>query len=266
MTDGQLIRLAGQGEQATGGGRSGDLYLEVHIRPHRLFQLEGRDVTLTLTPQPGTPAGNVPFTVIATSTTTSSVTATAAGTLTVVDTGVNVSLNPTAVAPGGTLAMTVTNTGTVPDTFDLSLGGPAALVASLAAGKVTLAAGASQVISIQTQAVNFAVPGALEIPAALAMALDAMDNDRVNYDGFIALGCVIRGETTHYETVAGESARALMDLAVADGLALGNGILTVENDEQAYARARVAEGNKGGTTAEATLAMIALRARFGLDA
>ena len=78
------------------------------------------------------------------------------------------------------------------------------------------------------------VPGALEIPAALAMALDAMEAGGTHYDGFVALGTVIRGETTHYDIVAGESARALMDIAVAESLAIGNGILTVENDEMSF--------------------------------
>jgi 6,7-dimethyl-8-ribityllumazine synthase len=110
---------------------------------------------------------------------------------------------------------------------------------------------------------RIAVPGALEIPAALAMALDAMEAGGKHYDGFVALGCVIRGETTHYDIVAGESARALMDLAIAESLAVGNGILTVENDEQAYARARVAEMNKGGAAAEAALRMIAVREQLG---
>ena len=100
------------------------------------------------------------------------------------------------------------------------------------------------------------VPGALEIPAAVAMAVASAKK----FDGYVALGCVIRGETTHYETVANESARALMDLAVTHRLAVGNGILTVENDEQAWARARVSEMNKGGAAAEAALAMIALKA------
>jgi 6,7-dimethyl-8-ribityllumazine synthase len=103
------------------------------------------------------------------------------------------------------------------------------------------------------------VPGALEIPAALAMAI----RGKKRFDGFVALGCVIRGETTHYETVAGESARALMDLAVEHGLAIGNGVLTVENEEQAWARAKVAELDKGGAAAKAALAMIALKARLG---
>jgi 6,7-dimethyl-8-ribityllumazine synthase len=95
------------------------------------------------------------------------------------------------------------------------------------------------------------------------MALDAMEAGGTHYDGFVALGTVIRGETTHYDIVAGESARALMDIAVAESLAIGNGILTVENDDQAYARARVSEMNKGGAAAEAALRMIALREQLG---
>lgn len=99
------------------------------------------------------------------------------------------------------------------------------------------------------------VPGVLEIPAALAYAVD-----RGGYDGFALLGCVIRGETGHYDIVAIESARAVMDLAVRHRLALGNGILTVENGDQAWARARVEEKNKGGDAARAALAMIQVRA------
>lgn len=109
-----------------------------------------------------------------------------------------------------------------------------------------------------------AVPGALEVPAALAMAIEAMDRGEVHYDGFVCLGCVIRGETKHFDIVAEESARAIMDLAIDEGLAIGNGILTVENDAQAWARARVGEGNKGGDAADAALAMVALRKRFRL--
>ena len=108
------------------------------------------------------------------------------------------------------------------------------------------------------------VPGALEIPAALAMALEAVDKGTAAFDGYVALGCVIRGETTHYDTVAGESARGIMDLAIDESLAIGNGIITVENDDQAWARARVGEQNKGGAAAEAALRMIAVRKRFGL--
>lgn len=107
------------------------------------------------------------------------------------------------------------------------------------------------------------VPGVLEIPAALAMAMTAMEDGGVMYDGFVVLGCVIRGETTHYDIVANESARALMDLVIDADLALGNGILTVENDKQAWARARVNELNKGGFAAEAALKMIKLRERLG---
>lgn len=107
------------------------------------------------------------------------------------------------------------------------------------------------------------VPGALEVPAALAMAIDAMDRGEVHFDGFVCLGCVIRGETKHFDIVAEQSARAIMDLAVDEGLAIGNGILTVENDDQAWVRARVGEGDKGRAAAEAALAMVALRKRFG---
>ena len=101
-----------------------------------------------------------------------------------------------------------------------------------------------------------AVPGVLEIPAAVAFALSAMDRGNVIYDGFVALGCVIRGETTHYEIVSNESARALMDIAVNEAMPIGNGILTVENEAQAWARARKSEKNKGGEAAKAALAMI----------
>jgi 6,7-dimethyl-8-ribityllumazine synthase len=107
-----------------------------------------------------------------------------------------------------------------------------------------------------------AVPGALEIPAAIAMALEAEEDGKIHYDGFVCLGTVIRGETSHYDIVAGESARAMMDLAVDEALALGNGVLTVEDEAQAWAR--VSEGNKGGAAARAAMTMIALRKRFGL--
>ena len=100
------------------------------------------------------------------------------------------------------------------------------------------------------------VPGALEIPAAIAFA-DASGD----YDGYVALGCVIRGETYHFEVVAGESARALMALTL-DGFAIGNGILTVENEAQAWARARKSEKDKGGEAAKAALAMIGIKAKY----
>ncbi len=107
------------------------------------------------------------------------------------------------------------------------------------------------------------VPGALEIPAAIAMSLDGGDNGNVVYDGYVALGMVIRGETYHFDIVANESSRALMDLAVSESLAIGNGILTVENDEQAWARARRSDKDKGGFAARAALTMIALKEKLG---
>ena len=101
------------------------------------------------------------------------------------------------------------------------------------------------------------VPGALEIPGAIALAAEA---DR--YDAFVAIGVVIRGETYHFEIVAGESARAIMALTM-DGIAIGNGILTVENEAQALVRADPAQKDKGGEAAKATLALLALQSRFG---
>lgn len=107
------------------------------------------------------------------------------------------------------------------------------------------------------------VPGALEIPAVVALADEGGHRPAgVKYDGYVALGCVIRGETYHFEIVANESARGLMDLAVGKRLALGNGILTVEDEEQAWARARVSEGDKGGFAARACLDMISIRGRL----
>ena len=100
------------------------------------------------------------------------------------------------------------------------------------------------------------VPGALEIPAAIALADQSGD-----YDGYVAIGVVIRGETYHFEIVAGESARGIMALTI-DGLAIGNGILTVENEEQALVRADPAQKDKGGEAAKAALALLALRERF----
>ncbi|WP_208248255.1 6,7-dimethyl-8-ribityllumazine synthase [Rhizobium sp. T1470] len=107
------------------------------------------------------------------------------------------------------------------------------------------------------------VPGALEIPAAIAMALDGADNDGTQYDGYVALGIVIRGETYHFDIVSNESSRALMDLAVSESIAIGNGILTVENDDQAWARARRSDKDKGGFAARAALTMIELKKRLG---
>ncbi|MEQ9520870.1 MAG: 6,7-dimethyl-8-ribityllumazine synthase [Parvibaculum sp.] len=112
------------------------------------------------------------------------------------------------------------------------------------------------------------VPGVLEIPAAVKIAVDASRSGRVTkpYDGYVTLGVVIRGETTHYDIVSNESARALMDLTIDDKIALGNGIQTVENGDQAWARARVSDKNKGGGAAVAALAMIALKKRYGTEA
>jgi 6,7-dimethyl-8-ribityllumazine synthase len=107
------------------------------------------------------------------------------------------------------------------------------------------------------QSVVITVPGALEIPAAISLA-DACGE----YDGYVAIGAVIRGETYHFEIVAGESARGIMALTM-DGLAIGNGILTVENEEQALVRADPAQKDKGGEAAKAALALLTLKEKFG---
>ncbi|MEM7766784.1 MAG: 6,7-dimethyl-8-ribityllumazine synthase [Pseudomonadota bacterium] len=101
------------------------------------------------------------------------------------------------------------------------------------------------------------VPGAFEVPGVIAMAADS-----ARWDGYLALGCVIRGETSHYDYVCGESARGLMDLAVQRRLAIGYGILTVENQDQAWARADRGQKNKGRDAAEACLAMLEFRKKF----
>lgn len=104
------------------------------------------------------------------------------------------------------------------------------------------------------------VPGAFEVPAAIAMAEDASRRPvGKTYDGYVALGCVIRGDTTHYDYVCNESARGLMELSITQRLAIGYGILTVEDEDQAWARARRSEGDKGGAVAKVCLDMIALR-------
>ena len=100
------------------------------------------------------------------------------------------------------------------------------------------------------------LPGALEIPAAIAFAAESG-----GFDAFVALGVVIRGETWHFEIVAGESARAIMALTL-DGLAIGNGILTVENEAQALVRADPTQADKGGDAAKAALALLAVKKRF----
>ena len=110
------------------------------------------------------------------------------------------------------------------------------------------------------------VPGALEIPGAIKLAHEADKAGRLerNFDGFVAIGCVIRGETTHYDTVCQESARGLMDLAIRHCLAIGNGIITVENEEQAWERAKPDKLDKGGGAAQACLTMVKLKRGWGL--
>jgi 6,7-dimethyl-8-ribityllumazine synthase len=101
------------------------------------------------------------------------------------------------------------------------------------------------------------VPGALEIPGAIALAAESG-----RYDGYVAIGVVIRGETYHFEIVAGESARGIMALTM-DGIAIGNGILTVENESQAVVRADPAQKDKGGEASKAAVALLELKGRFG---
>jgi len=129
-----------------------------------------------------------------------------------------------------------------------------------------LAAGAIEVLEkADAEITRISVPGVLEIPAALSMALIGAEvADADIYDGYVVLGVVIRGETTHYDIVANESARAVMNMVTSEGLALGNGIQTVENQEQAWARANRSDKNKGGGAADAALAMIENKKKFGL--
>jgi len=112
---------------------------------------------------------------------------------------------------------------------------------------------------------RLSVPGSLEIVPALAMALDAAERAGKPYDGAVALGCVICGETLHFEIVSVESARALLDLSVARRLPIGNGILTVDSDIQARMRASMEKGDKGGDAARAALALIRLKRRLQAD-
>jgi 6,7-dimethyl-8-ribityllumazine synthase len=118
-----------------------------------------------------------------------------------------------------------------------------------------LAEGAAAVLDAAGVAYErVSVPGVLEVPVAIKYAADSNA-----YDGYVALGVVIRGETTHYEIVCNESARALMELGIKDQLSIGNGIQTVENSDQAWARCKMAEKDKGGGAAKATLALMGLR-------
>ena len=107
------------------------------------------------------------------------------------------------------------------------------------------------------------VPGSLEVPPAIAIAIEAAERAGSPYDGAVALGCVIRGDTIHFEIVSTQSARALMDLSVARRFPIGNGILTVDNDAQAWSRARPEEADKGGDAARAALALVRLKRRLG---
>jgi 6,7-dimethyl-8-ribityllumazine synthase len=106
------------------------------------------------------------------------------------------------------------------------------------------------------------VPGSLEVPPAIAIAVEAAERGGKPYEGAVALGCVIRGDTIHFEIVSNESARALMNLSVARRLPIGNGILTVDTDAQAWARARMEEGDKGGDAARAALSLVRLTRRL----
>ena len=106
------------------------------------------------------------------------------------------------------------------------------------------------------------VPGALEVPTAIALAVEAGRYPTApRYDGYVALGCVIRGETYHFEIVSDQSAAGIMALGV-QGLCIGNGVLTVEDEDQAWARARMSEGDKGGGAAKACMDLIALKKRL----
>ena len=107
------------------------------------------------------------------------------------------------------------------------------------------------------------VPGALEIPAAIMIGLHAAAAREQPYDGVVALGCVIRGETSHYDIVAGESARAIMDISIALDMPVGNGVLTVDTDAQAQARARQTGQDKGGGAARAALTLVRLKRQLG---
>jgi len=109
---------------------------------------------------------------------------------------------------------------------------------------------------------RMAVPGSLEIPPAITIALDAADDADKPYEGAVALGCVIRGDTIHFEIVSFESSRGLMEISRTRGVPIGNGILTVDNNAQAWMRAKVDEGDKGGDAARAALALIRLKRRL----
>jgi len=126
-----------------------------------------------------------------------------------------------------------------------------------------LLAGAMKALTeAQADIERISVPGSLEIPGAIAIALDAAQRKRRPYDGVVALGCVIRGDTIHFDIVSHQSARGLMDLSIARSLPVGNGIITVDNKAQALARARMEEQDKGGDAARAALTLVGLKRRL----
>jgi 6,7-dimethyl-8-ribityllumazine synthase len=126
-----------------------------------------------------------------------------------------------------------------------------------------LLAGAMKELQSAGAAVEqISVPGSLEVPIAIALALEVAAKKRRPYDGVVALGCVIRGDTIHFEIVSNESARGLMDLAITRYVPIGNGIITVDTEVQALARARMEEQDKGGDAARAALALVRLERRL----
>jgi 6,7-dimethyl-8-ribityllumazine synthase len=126
-----------------------------------------------------------------------------------------------------------------------------------------LLAGATRALEDAGAVVDrISVPGSLEIPPAITIALDAAEQGGKPYEGAVALGCVIRGDTIHFEIVSFESSRGLMDISRTRGVPIGNGILTVDSDAQAWTRAKVDEGDKGGDAARAALALVRLKRRL----
>jgi 6,7-dimethyl-8-ribityllumazine synthase len=109
---------------------------------------------------------------------------------------------------------------------------------------------------------RISVPGSLEIPPAITIAFDAAEAAGKPYEGAVALGCVIRGDTIHFEIVSFESSRGLMEISRTRGIPIGNGILTVDNNDQAWKRARIDDGDKGGEAARASLALVRLKRRL----
>jgi 6,7-dimethyl-8-ribityllumazine synthase len=127
-----------------------------------------------------------------------------------------------------------------------------------------LLAGAARALEAAGAAFDrVSVPGSLEVPPAIAIALDAAERAGKPYAGAVALGCVIRGDTIHFEIVSTESARALLDLSVARGIPIGNGIITVDTEAQAWARARAEQADKGGDAARAALALVRFKRGLG---